>query len=146
MSFIIFVLLQSAGAKDSNVRKRPSKPPPASSTTFKPSKPTRSAPKSSSTSGGPSCSNIWSLICSILLIVLMFAIAFLVYEHYTCPEEQDSLIISGWKKAGVLVVQMREWILKELPAEGGSEADAKADSTKAGAKSKKKKNTKAKTV
>ena len=78
----------------------------------------------------------------------MFAIAFLVYEHYTCPEEQDSLIISGWKKAGVLVVEMREWILKELPADGGSEADAKGageaeakpdSATKAGAKSKKKK-------
>lgn len=62
----------------------------------------------------------------------MFAIAFLVYEHYTCPEDQESLIISGWKKAGVLVVEMREWILKELPADSG--ASKEGDSTQAGGK------------
>ena len=92
---------------------------------------------------GPSCSNIWSLVCSILLIVLMFSIAFLVYEHYTCPEEQESLIISGWKKAGDLVVDMRGWILKELAVDGGTKADAKAGSAKKPKKtnSKKKKNT-----
>ena len=78
----------------------------------------------------------------------MFSIAFLVYEHYTCPEEQESLIISGWKKAGVLVVEMREWILKELPAEGAREApeadaDAKSAGTKPKAKPKKKKTKKA---
>ena len=73
----------------------------------------------------------------------MFSIAFLVYEHYTCPEEQESLIISGWKKAGDLVVDMREWILKELPADQGSgKTDEKAQSdggTKAETKPKKKK-------
>ena len=76
----------------------------------------------------------------------MFSIAFLVYEHYTCPEEQESLIISGWKKAGDLVVDMRGWILKELAVDGGTKADAKAGSAKPEKKpkktnSKKKKNT-----
>lgn len=47
----------------------------------------------------------------------MFAIAFLLYEHYTCAEDQDSLVITGWKKAGELVVQMRGVILKEPPVD-----------------------------
>ena len=137
------IVLQSKGGKDSNVRQRPK--PSSSSTPYKPS--SRHAPHPASTSSakqpsGPSCSNIWSLICSILLIILMFTIAFLVYEHYTCPEEQDSLIISGWKKAGVLVVQMREMILKEMPANddvggNGAKADQKP---KKMSKSKTKKN------
>ena len=74
----------------------------------------------------------------------MFSIAFLVYEHYTCPEEQESLIISGWKKAGDLVVEMRGWILKELAADGGTKAnDAEAGSVKPEKKTKKKKAKKA---
>ena len=40
-------------------------------------------------------------------------------------------------------MQMREWILKELPVDEGSKADARADSTKAKAKPKKKKANKA---
>ena len=43
----------------------------------------------------------------------MLTVAFLVYEHYTCPEGQDSLILIGWNRAGVLLVQMREMIPKE---------------------------------
>jgi hypothetical protein len=69
----------------------------------------------------------------------MFSIAFLVYEHYTCPEEQESLIISGWKKAGDLVVEMRGWILKELSPEGGSKDDAKGGSETKPKKTKSKK-------
>ena len=70
----------------------------------------------------------------------MFSIAFLVYEHYTCPEEQESLIISGWKKAGDLVVEMRGWILKELAADSGTKAgDAEAGSAEPEKKTKKKK-------
>ena len=68
----------------------------------------------------------------------MFAIAFLVYEHYTRPEEQDSLILMGWKKAGVLVVELREMILKETEPNEGA-AEEKPSEAEPQAKKKKKK-------
>ena len=101
---------QSKGVEEAELRQRP-KPSSSKPRSSKHPRPSSSSPKSAASS------NIWSLLCSLLLIALMFAIAFLVYEHYTCPEEQDSLILTGWKKAGVYVVQMREMILKELPAD-----------------------------
>ena len=69
----------------------------------------------------------------------MFAVAFLVYEHYTCPEERDSLILVGWKKAGVFVVQMREMILKEPEVqESGTVAEEVAEGEQKAKKKKKK--------
>ena len=72
----------------------------------------------------------------------MFTVAFLVYEHYTCAEEQDSLILIGWKKAGVLVVQMREMILKEPESGSASEEGESAAGSEPKTKKKKKKSKK----
>ena len=70
----------------------------------------------------------------------MLTVAFLVYEHYNCPEDRDSLILIGWKRAGVLLVQMREMIPKGPTAqESGTVAEEGEKGAEGGQKTKKKK-------
>ncbi len=59
----------------------------------------RTAPKSTSLQG-------------FMVLLLMFAIAFFSYEHYTSTEEDPSLITKEWKNLKCLWNHVKDYIIK----------------------------------
>lgn len=110
--FSLYPQAQKLPTTQRSAKPRPSKQSPLPSTSRPPPPASPPRPIQSKSTTSSSSSDWWSSLLGVALLIVMFAVTFLVYDHYTSPD--NSFVSQGFdylKQHGIFKPQ--EWKTNE---------------------------------